>query len=127
MAPSDTYIIFANGMKGETSGIEMWGKYQFTPIWRLYAGLTALRERLEFYPDEGYQVSEINRGNDPATTWSLQSSFDLPYHTELDIFTRYVTELTDPLVPTYTALGILQNCHSFLNRSWMAHAFVNRS
>lgn len=105
LAPSDTYIIFANGMKGETSGIEMWGKYQVTPIWRLSAGLATLRERVELYSDEGVQFPEVNSGPDPATTWSLKSSFDLPYQTDLDIFVRHATALTDPLVPTYSALG----------------------
>jgi len=84
----------------------MWGKYQVTQWWRLSAGLSSLRNRIELYHDTVEQGEVIDTGQDPASSWSLQSSFDLPYQTELDIFTRHVSGLSDPMVPQYTALGL---------------------
>src|ERR1700744_2138079 len=48
--PSFTYLYYGNGIKGTTSGIELWGSYQVTPIWRLNAGFNRLRQELKLTP-----------------------------------------------------------------------------
>ena len=50
IAPSRTFVVFANEMEGTASGVEMWGTYQASPIWRLSAGFTALNEQLRLKP-----------------------------------------------------------------------------
>ena len=40
IAASRTFLFFANGMEGTTSGVEIWGSYQASPSWRLRAGFT---------------------------------------------------------------------------------------
>ncbi|HXA47471.1 MAG TPA: hypothetical protein VNW52_07560, partial [Burkholderiaceae bacterium] len=52
----------------------------------------------------GFQEVQVYTGGDPAQTFMLRSSFDLPHQTELDIILRHVTALSNPVVPTYSAL-----------------------
>jgi iron complex outermembrane receptor protein len=43
-------------------------------------------------------------GRDPARTWMLGSSLDLPYRTEFDVRVRHVSGLSNPTVPAYSAV-----------------------
>jgi iron complex outermembrane receptor protein len=67
--------------------------------------LTGLKEKVQLYPNEGVQVLQIEPGDDPAQTWMLRSSFDLPHQVELDLNLRHVSALSNPDVPAYTAFG----------------------
>jgi len=105
LGPSHTNVIFGNGMEGATSGVEMWGNYLVNNTWRLSAGFTALKEDVHLYPHNGFQQVQVFTGPDPAQTFILRSSFDLPHQTELDFTLRHVTALSNPYVPTYSALN----------------------
>ncbi len=72
--------------------------------WRLSAGATGLKEQ-HFYTNSNTQAAVINPGNDPAQSWTVRSSFDLPKQSELDVFWRHVGALANPAVPAYSALG----------------------
>jgi iron complex outermembrane receptor protein len=104
IAPSGTFLVFANEMEGKTSGIEMWGSYQALPEWRLSAGYTAMRDRLRLKPgsDDIGAPSEV--GKNPAHTWQLRSALTIAPNRELDIAVRHVAALSSPDVPAYTAV-----------------------
>ncbi|HEX4599725.1 MAG TPA: TonB-dependent receptor, partial [Burkholderiaceae bacterium] len=113
IGPSGISAFFANLMRGNTTGIETWGTYQATATWRLSAGLNALRERLALSPGSSDQMDALNQqGGDPTHTWTLRSSFDFPYRTELDAMLRRVSGLSYPIstpfvsVPGYTAFDL---------------------
>jgi iron complex outermembrane recepter protein len=105
--PSFTYLYYGNGIKGTTSGIELWGSYQVTPIWRLNAGFNRLRQELKLTP---YSIDigtlESDEGANPSRWGMLRSSLDLGSRTELDLTLRYVDALAQPVVPSYTALDL---------------------
>jgi len=105
--PSFTYIFYANGMQGRTSGLELWGSYQATAIWRLNAGFSRLRQELKLTPysiDTG--TLQSIEGASPSRWGILRSSLDHGPRTEFDVTLRYVGDLSQPLVPSYTALDL---------------------
>jgi iron complex outermembrane recepter protein len=105
LSPS-VFVFFANDMQGYTDGLEMWGSYQAARSWRLSAGMTSLRERLTLKPGSNDAAAPGGAGRDPALTWLLRSSLDLPCQSELDVTMRHVSALSNPVVPAYTAVDI---------------------
>src|SRR5258708_15041619 len=94
-------------MQGRTSGLELWGSYQATPIWRLNAGFSRLRQEFNLTPfsiDVGTLRSTEGAN---ASTWGiLRSTLELGPRTEFDVTLRYVGALSQPVVPSYTALDV---------------------
>jgi iron complex outermembrane receptor protein len=107
IAPSGTFLFFANEMEGKSSGVETWGSYQATDSWRLSGGFSGLTERLRLKPGStdtaGLMAQE---GRDPAQIWMLRSSLNLPYRSELDATVRHVSALSNPTVAAYTAVDV---------------------
>ena len=103
-APSGTFLlVLGNGMEGTTNGVEMWGNYQASRTWRLSAGLTGLRETLQLKPGTIDTANSVTQGGqNPAHSWMLRSSLDLPYQSEVDVTVRHVSALANPTVPAYT-------------------------
>jgi iron complex outermembrane receptor protein len=105
--PSFTYLFYGNGMQGTTSGLELWGSYQATPIWRLNAGFSRLRQDLNLTP---YSIDvgtlQSTEGANPSRWGILRSTLDLGARTEFDVTLRYVGALSQPAVPSYTALDL---------------------
>lgn len=101
LEPGSPEVVIVNGMEGESTGLEAWGKLQVTPRWRLSAGGTLLDQDLRLEPDSGTGVSVA--GNDPKRQFSLRSSHELGAGREFDLLVRYVSALPDPAVPSYTA------------------------
>lgn len=106
IAPSGTFLIFGNGMRGAANGVETWGAYQASPRWRLSAGLTALKERLWLKPGSFDAAAPGAAGNDPAYTWQLRSSWNPAPTRELDITVRHVAALGKSAVPAYTTADV---------------------
>jgi iron complex outermembrane recepter protein len=107
LAPSRTSVFFANEMEGESSGIEMWFGYQARDNWRLSGGFNALSERLKLKPGSTDAAGRVaQEGRDPARSWMLRSSLNLPHRTEVDATVRHVSALSDPRVPAYTAVDL---------------------
>ncbi len=108
-------VVLGNQIEGNTYGVEMWGSYRINDDWRLSAGYSALRERLQYKPDSAR--SPLNgsvtsaTGNDPAHQFSLRSTMNLPHATELDLTLRRIGALPDPAVPAYTALDARLGWH----------------
>jgi iron complex outermembrane receptor protein len=107
IAPSRTSLFFANGMKGTTSGVEMWVTWQATHRWRLSGGFNGLAEHLELRPGSSDTPDLIaQRGRDPERSWRLRSSLDLSRQGEFDIIARRVSERSHPDVPAYAAVDV---------------------
>jgi iron complex outermembrane receptor protein len=110
--PSFTFLYYGNGMQGRTSGVELWGSYQATPIWRLNAGFSRLRQEFNLTP---YSVDvgtlKSTEGANPSRWGILRSTLDLGPRTEFDVTLRYVGALSQPVVPSYTALDLRVGWH----------------
>ncbi|HEX2827059.1 MAG TPA: TonB-dependent receptor [Burkholderiales bacterium] len=96
--------VFDNRMEGTTKGIEAWGAYRVTPSWKIDAGWVEMRQSLRAEPGSTSTVTTAGLGNDPHRWITLRSAFDLAKRYELDIMARYVSELPNPQVPSYTAV-----------------------
>jgi len=98
-------VVIANGMEGETWGVEAWGSFQAAEWWRLSVGANWLREDLRFRPGArglgGLQIA----GNDPEHQLSLRSAMTLPHGLALDLHLRRVGSLPAPASPAYTELN----------------------
>lgn len=100
------YVVYANNMEGRSTGIEMWSTYQVTADWRLSAGYTAQKERLELKPGSNDQAALLNLDRDPSHKWILRSSLNLTKESEADLTVRRVAALSNPQVPAYTAVDL---------------------
>ena len=105
--PSPTHnvnpsFLFENMFRGESYGVEVAPQIQITSWWRMQAQYSYLHERL--HPQEGSAdtVSAAAAGNNPVHQASLRTSFNLPHHFELDGDVRYVDELHNLDVGSYT-------------------------
>ncbi len=105
--PGRTFLFYTNGMRGATSGVEMWGSWQVSSGWRLAGGYTRLSQsfRLEPWSNDAGAVPALEGAN-PARRWSLRSSHDLPGDAEFDLMLRHVSALSTPEVPSYWALDM---------------------
>ena len=104
--PFNIPITFANGVKGETFGLEINARYQPLAGWSLRGGYTWLRKNLWVKPDS----KDLNGGraesNDPAHQVVLQSTVNLPARIDWGTVIRYVSKLPKPAVPAYTQIDI---------------------
>jgi iron complex outermembrane receptor protein len=107
IAPSGTFLEFANEMDGTTSGVEMWATYQATANWRVGVGFTTLSKDLRLKPgSDGLNGGVDAEGNDPDHSWHLRSTHDLSEQWELDAIVRGVASLPNPAVPSYIAVDL---------------------
>ena len=97
-----TFVI-GNKMEGEITGLEAWGNFQVSSNWRLGAGAVFLHEDLRFKPGSA-DTNLAGAGNDPKRQFLLRSSLDLPGQQEFDVTARYVSQLPNPVVPSYVAV-----------------------
>lgn len=99
-------IELENKIEGPAYGGEAWATWQATNNWRLSLGTTVLRKDLRLKPDstdpEGVENDTLS--NDPEYQRTLHSSLELPGPSRLDVHVRYVSELPNPVVPSYTAV-----------------------
>jgi iron complex outermembrane receptor protein len=98
-------IVFANGMEGETYGVEFWANYQVREWWQLMAGANWLHKDLRFKPGSnglgGLQIA----GDDPKYQLSLRSTMDLGRGVTLNLAARRIGALPAPPSPAYTELN----------------------
>ena len=86
-------FFFANGLEGDTYGLEFTSNYQATDTWSLHAGYTLLKEHLHVKPGQIDINDALNETADPQHQFSLRSSLNLPRHTEFDTALRWVDTL----------------------------------
>lgn len=94
-----------NLVDGSVDGIEAWARWQATDHWRLSAGWLGLHKDLRYSGGLSPDTRSFpGLGDDPRSQLSLRSSLDVGASGEFDVTVRRVGELTDPLVPAYTAV-----------------------
>jgi len=103
IVPGNTCVL-GNLMEGTTKGVEAWGSYQVTRMWRLSGGTVLLDQNLQRKPGSLDPTGPSALGNDPAYQWQLRSAMNLTDRHEFDIIVRGVAELPSPQVPAYTAV-----------------------
>jgi iron complex outermembrane receptor protein len=86
-------LVFANGLEGDTYGLEFSSDYQASEMWSLHAGYTLLKEHLHVKPGQTDLNAALNETADPQHQFSLRSSLNLPRATELDTALRWVDTL----------------------------------
>ena len=104
-------LVLANEMDGKSTGVEAWSSWQVTQWWRLSAGASYLDQDLRLKAGSTDPIGTSAAGNDPTHQFTLRSSLDLPYRTQLDVDVRNVGRLPNPAVPSYTATDIRLGWH----------------
>jgi len=103
--PGGTFLTFANGLRGDTGGIEAWGTWTPAPWWRVHAGFNHLSMHLTTRPESNDTTSVADaEGANPSSWWLLRTSIDLPHRVQLDATLRHVSALAQPQVAAYDAL-----------------------
>jgi iron complex outermembrane receptor protein len=96
---------FANGMEGETYGVEFWARYRPAGWWQLALGANWLHKDLRFKAGSsgigGLQIA----GNDPKYQLSVRSAMDLGRGVSLDVDLRRIGALPAPRSPAYTEMN----------------------
>ncbi len=78
-----------NGGTGRSFGFEITADWRPTDTWRLVGTWSFLD--IEF---DDFAIAPFAEGNDPRTQFSLRSSLDLPGNIELDLWGRFVDDLS---------------------------------
>lgn len=95
-------VIFANGLDGNSHGIEVTADLRPSSGWRVTTNYSFLRVRLSRQPGSGDLSQERrNEGLSPQHQVQIQSSIDLPRALSFDWFFRYSSELESGPVPAY--------------------------
>lgn len=97
--------VFENRVAGSTRGVEAWGTWRPVSAVRLDAGWVELRQRLSADPGSLATPVGSGHGNDPRRWFMLRSAIDITPRHEFDIMARYVGELPNPIVPSYTSVN----------------------
>jgi iron complex outermembrane recepter protein len=97
---------WGNGMEGRTYGIELWGNYQPTPIWRISFGLGQEHEDLRFEPGSSGLLGVSQAGDDPSHQADLRSLLNITSNLTLNADLRYVGAIPQPSMPGYTELDL---------------------
>ena len=104
--PFNIPITFANGVKGETYGIELSATHQVTNWWKLRGGYTFLKKDLSVKADSKDMNAGTAESNDPRHQFLIQSSMDIPGGIELGAVIRYIDKLPKPHVSGYAELDL---------------------
>ena len=99
--------LFENLGQGRARGIEMWGRWQVRPGWRLDGGAVLQKVLTSRSADSRDASAAFGLAtNDPDQRYTLRSSHDLGPHSQLDLSLRYVGSLPRPAVPSYRELDV---------------------
>ncbi len=96
---------FQNRASGSARGVELWGRMQLAPAWRVDAGMVLQKCDITLLPGSGDVTSLIGLGtNDAERYWSLRSSFEFTPNLHANLHLRYVGRLPAPVVQSYREL-----------------------
>lgn len=99
-------IILANGVEGETYGLEVAFGTGVTDWWHLRGGYTALKKHLRIKSGSADVNEATAESNDPEHQVVIQSTVDLPGRISLGAVCRYVSALPEPRVDSYIELDV---------------------
>ncbi len=98
---------FMNRMHGHTYGLELAGRWQATPRWRIDAAYTLLKMDLEVDTSSiAVTTPATTKGSNPNYYYSLRSAFDIGRDLQFDATLRAVDGLPALNVPAYTTLDL---------------------
>jgi iron complex outermembrane receptor protein len=98
--------ILDNKLLGDTFGGEVAATFKPADWWTVRAAYTRMEIQLRRARGSTNTSSVLNIGNDPDNQVYLRSSWDLPYHVELDVSARYVDPLPHLHVPSYISADV---------------------
>ena len=111
-------VILANGIAGNTYGVEAWGTFALTDWWRLSAGANWMHKDLHLKPGETDISFGQSDGQDPSWQAQLRSEMNISDDWEADIMLRAVGRVTRPfilgpveLVPAYVDADVRVGWH----------------
>lgn len=93
-----------NKMDGYSYGFEAAADWKTTEWWRLQPAYTYIETHLTPYSSSQYDLSTQNDDVVPKHQVSLRSTMNLPRNVELDLWYRFVDELSRLDVPSYSTL-----------------------
>ena len=109
--PRYTYILiavpWANGLLGNTDGVEVSPNWKVTDWWQLKGSYSYLQMHLKDRPgitDTGTAASDI--GSSPRHEIVIQSLFRLPWRFELDPTYRFMSALSAQSVKKYSTMDV---------------------
>jgi iron complex outermembrane receptor protein len=105
-------LTIANGLEGESYGVELEANYQPAARWRLNAGYTFFQLNLRVRPGSTDTTQKRQEGDSPRNSAFLESRLDLPRNVELDATLRYVDSLSNQGVPHYVAFDARLGWHA---------------
>lgn len=96
-------VTFANGLHGNSHGVEVTGDLRPVTWWRATANYSFVRIQMTRNPGSA-DVSQERRyeGSSPRHQVQLVSALDLPRRFSVDWFARYVSSVAVGAVPAYT-------------------------
>jgi iron complex outermembrane receptor protein len=94
-------LVLANGIKAHTYGAEAEASLQVSSPWRLSAGYSYLKMKVEAESWSTDQTSYLQSGDSPQHQAFLRSSLQMPHGVALDLTSRYVGNLPHQQVPAY--------------------------
>ena len=97
--PPNLFPSLANGQEGKSYGVESTARLRVRDWWQLQGGWTELRVDIHPKPGSLDRTFGSAEAADSKHHLSLRSSFDLPGHLGLDAGFRYVSAITNPIVP----------------------------
>lgn len=99
-------IMIANGVEGNTYGIELSGNYRINDSWRVRGGYTFLEKELKVKPSSNDANGGTAESNDPQHQILVQAMTDISRRIELSVVSRYTSALPKPVVAEYVALDL---------------------
>ena len=96
-------FVLANGLDGNSHGVEASASVQAREWWRLSGGYTYLELELEASPGSNDVTQVRQAGDSPRNQGFVRSSMALPRDLSLDVGARYVDVLPNQRVPSYVA------------------------
>jgi iron complex outermembrane receptor protein len=100
-------VEFVNEIEGKVYGFELWADLQIMPRWQLSLGGTRLYQDLQLKPrsQDPVGVDNDTLSNDPDYYGQIRSTVKITDKQVLQISARYMGELTNQGVPSYTSIG----------------------
>jgi iron complex outermembrane recepter protein len=102
--PAAFPVVIANGIRGNTHGMELTADFQVNDAWRLQAGWTELRVHSEAKPGSFDRTSVRSQSLDPNHQVRLRSVLAVRGDLDFDVSARYVSPIANQSVPDYTEL-----------------------
>jgi iron complex outermembrane recepter protein len=104
--PGTFPFVIRNLLEGDTYGGEAQVNYQVASYWQIRSGYSYLVKKMRLKEESRDPTLGRGEGNDPRHIVKIRSYLDLPHRTELDLRFRYVSQLPDPFVPSYSEVDL---------------------